>query len=161
MRYLFTPKHFSELQSLIAELKKAANESVKRGFESASEQDGHHDEGYQLSLRETAVNDRRLRDLAEICRNAEVVVPVEQSETVRFGNGVEIIYPNGEKLRYILEGYVLDSSKNYISINSPLGSAIIGAKKGEKRTFSIEGRTITVIVGEIFPPSYVDALYDK
>jgi transcription elongation GreA/GreB family factor len=161
MRYLFTPKRFSELQSLVAELKKAANESAKRGFESGLEQDGHHDEGYQLSLRETAVNDRRVGDLEEVCRNAEITVPVEQSETVRFGNGVEIIYPNGEKLRYILEGYVLDFSKNYISINSPFGSAIIGAKKGEKRSFSAGGRTITVIVGEIFPPSRADELYDK
>ncbi|TSC94250.1 MAG: hypothetical protein CEN87_545 [Parcubacteria group bacterium Licking1014_1] len=153
MRYLFTPKRFAELELMIVQLREKADQIATSGFKSGLEQDGHHDEGYQLSLREIAIYDRRANDLEEIRRNVEVVEPLEQNEVVQFGNGVEVVYSNGEKIRYIMEGYVFDSSENSISVNSPLGQAIIGAKTGESRSFMVGDKNIVVTVGRIFPPS--------
>jgi len=156
MRYPFTPQRLAQLELIIDEAKKQADHAAKSGFESGSEQDGHHDEGYQLSLRETAVLDTRLRNLVDILRNAEIVVPVEQDQQVRFGNGVELIYKNGDASRLIVEGYVFDSAENRLSILSPLGRAIIGAKPGDEVSFTVSGRTITVIVCKIFSPSQAE-----
>ena len=156
MRYLFTPQRIAQLDLMIRNLKKQADRTARIGFESGSEQDGHHDEGYQLSLRETAVLDTQLRNLMNIRDNAEVVVPVEQDQQVRFGNGVELIHENGEVLRLIVEGYVFDSTKNRLSIHSPLGQAIIGAKQGDKVSFTVGNRTITVIVNKIILPSQAE-----
>jgi len=156
MRYLFTPQGLAQLELMIDNLKKQIDHAARSGFESGSEQDGHHDEGYQLSLREIAVLDTQIRDLINIRRNAEVVVPVEQDQQVRFGNGVELIYENGEVLRLIVEGYVFNSAENRLSIRSPLGQAIIGAKAGDKVSFTVGNRTITVIVKKIVPPSQAE-----
>jgi transcription elongation GreA/GreB family factor len=109
-----------------------------------------------LSLRETAVLDTQLRNLINIRRNAEVVVPVEQDQQVQFGNGVELIYENGEVSRLIVEGYVFVSAENRLSIHSPLGQAIIGAKQGDKVSFMVGNRTITVIVNKIILPSQAE-----
>ena len=156
MEYLFTPQRLAQLEALITEAKKRADRAAQSGFQSGSEQNGHHDEGYQLSLRETSTWDRRVRDLEEIRRNARVIVPVEQDELVQFGNGVEIIYPNGEVMRLIVEGYSFDSSQHSLSLNSPLGRAVLGKKSGEEVSFVVGNRTIPVKIGDISPPSQAD-----
>lgn len=156
MKYPLTPQRFAQLESMITEAKEKADQAARSGYESGSEQDGHHDEGYQLSLQQTAMLDKRLRDLIEIRRNAEIVTPVEQDQQVQFGNGVELIYPNGEVTRFIMEGYVFGSSENRLSIHSPLGRAIIGAKQGDEVSFKVGDRTITVVVGKIFLPSQAE-----
>jgi len=156
MKYPFTPQQLTQLELMINEAKKQADHAARSGFESGSEQDGHHDEGYQLSLRETVVLGTQLRNLVDIRRNAEIVVPIEQDQQVCFGNGVELIYENSEVLRLIVVGYVFGSAENRLSIHSPLGRAIIGAKLGDKVNFTVGSRTITVTVGRIFFPSQVE-----
>jgi transcription elongation GreA/GreB family factor len=156
MKYLFTPKRLAELESMIADAKVQADCAAQSGYQSGSEQDGHHDEGYQLSLQQVSMLDRRLRDLETIRSNAEIVIPVEQNQKVQFGNGVELIYPNGEVARFIVEGYVFGSSENRLSIHSPLGRAIIGAREGDEVIFRVGNRTITVVVRKIFLPSQAE-----
>jgi len=158
MKYILTPQRLAQLELMIGELKKRADHAARSGFESGSEQDGHHDEGYQLSLRETTLLDTQLRNLVDIRCNAEIVVPVEQDQQVRFGNGVELLYKNGEVSRSIMEGYVFGSAENRISIHSPLGRAIIEAKPGDVVSFTVGGRTITVTVRKIFLPSQAEKL---
>lgn len=156
MKYLFTPQRLAQLESMIAEAKEKADQAARSGYESGSEQDGHHDEGYQLSLQQTAMLDRRLRDLVDVRRNAEIAIPTEQDQQVQFGNGVELIYPNGEVARFIVEGYVFGSSENRLSIHSPLGRAITGAKQGDEVSFKAGDRIITVVVEKIFFPSQTE-----
>lgn len=158
MKYLFTRQRLAQLESMITEAKEKADQAARSGYESGAEQDGHHDEGYQLSLQQTAMLDRRLRDLVDIRRNAKIATPVEQDQQVEFGNGVELVYPNGETARFIVEGYVFGSSENHLSIYSPLGRAITRAKQGDKVSFKVGDRTITVVVGRIFLPSQAERL---
>ena len=153
MRHFFTPKKFAELRVMVEKTKKIADDIVGSGFQSGAAQDGHHDEGYQLSLREIVVHDSMANNLAAVLANAEVVQPAEQNEAVYFGNAVEIIYQDGDKEKYLIESFVLPGSENSLSMNSPLGKAILGARSGERRNFVIDGRDITVTIGQIFPPS--------
>jgi len=47
MRYPFTPQRLAQLELMIDKLKEQTDHAARSGFESGSEQDGHHDEGYQ------------------------------------------------------------------------------------------------------------------
>jgi transcription elongation factor GreA len=154
MKYLFTPERYKQLESMLLEMIEKTDESARRGFQSGSEQDGHHDEGFQLGLRETAINDKRLSDLEKIYKNAEVMVPIEQDDIVQFGNGVEIIYQDGEVVKCIVESYSFGfSEKEIVSMESPLGQAILGTRTGDERKFTVNNKTITVKIGKILPPS--------
>lgn len=156
MKYLFTPQRIAQLESMITEAREKADQAARSGYESSAGQDGHHDEGYQLSLQQTAMLDRRLRDLIDVRRNAEIVIPVEQDQQVQFGNGVELVYSNGNLSRFVVEGYVFGSSKNSFSLHSPLGRAIVGAKRGDEVSFNVDDRIITVVVKKIFFPSQAE-----
>ncbi len=162
MEYLFTRKRFMELVALIEKSKKEADAVATSGFESGASQDGHHDEGYQLSLRETSVKDRRLGTLEEMRQNARVVDPVEQSGHIELGNGVVLSYPTGKRLGAIIDGFVFDhTGKELISVGSPLGKSIVGASVGQFCSFKVGERIITVKVEKIFPPSKADLAYSE
>ena len=154
--YFFTPQRFAELESMIAEAKEKADQAARSGHESGAEQDGHHDESYQLSLRQTATLDRLVMDLEEIKCNAEIVIPAEQDHCVQFGNGVELVYSSGEVERFVVEGYIFDFSNNRLSVHSPLGQAITGKRAGEKAQFNVGGRNVVVVIGRIFLPSQAE-----
>ena len=153
MRYFFTPKRFADLKAMVQRARKKADDIAGSGYQSGAEQDGHHDEGYQLSLRETFVHDSIANNLATVLANAEIVEPVEQNGSVQFGNMVEIIYQDGDTENYLIESFVLPGSENSLSMDSPLGKAILGAKSGETISFIADSRKITVTIGQIFPPS--------
>lgn len=160
MRYFLTPQRFEEISLLVQSAQRSVTNTVTSGFESGAEQDGHHDEGYQLSLRQAEVDDSILKNLAEVLRNAEIVNPKEQNETVAIASGVIVLQPNGEQLRCVLEGYVLNNLPGMrISIHSPLGKAILGAKKGEKREVNLHGKKVLVTIEEILPPSQAENIY--
>lgn len=70
-------------------LKGDANEKVKQGAEvSGSAGDGHHDEGYQLSKRETWVADKLANELSYDIDQCVPITPEEQNEIVQIGNAV-------------------------------------------------------------------------
>jgi transcription elongation factor GreA len=155
--YVFTEREYSQLLRLIAEAKKRTDQAATDGYESGAEQDGHHDESYQLSLRETALHDRRVSELEEIRNTAKVVVPTEQADRVLLGNVVDVEYKGGQRLKVIICGCSLSSTENpsyqEVSIKSPLGRALLGAREGETREFDIGTKRSSVKVLTIYPPS--------
>lgn len=155
MQYTLTVKDYSKLEELISVFREQGNTSAKEGYESGAAQDGHHDEGYQLSLRETALHDRRIRELEEIRNNCKVVEAEEQDKVVKIGNIVFLEYPDGRNIKAILCGYPFGQTVylSEISISSPIGKAIMGAKKGEIRQVNVGGKKISVTVTEILFPS--------
>lgn len=112
---------------------------------------------------EVIVEEMKLRGLIEGIKNlimcAQVIEPEEQDVVVRIGNGViiEIIEHEDEStlrfLGFVLEGYTRDSDDGRVSIFSPLGKLILGAKKGEKRVLSLKNGKRVVCIKQIFPPS--------
>jgi transcription elongation GreA/GreB family factor len=91
--------------------------------------------------------------------NAQVIEPEEQNINVQVGNGVEIRYYDGTTFRFILEGYWLGSLENRVSVYGPLGQALFGAKKGEKRTLKLDREEKNIIVIDIILPSIVKKTY--
>jgi transcription elongation GreA/GreB family factor len=157
MSYILTKSDCDKLDQLITEAKDRTNQAALDGYTSGAEQDGHHDECYQLSLRETALHNRRLKELEEIRNQATVINPEEQSERVQLGNIVQLQYEDDRLLEIIICGYSFTSSekreRQEISIKSPMGRAILGAQIGDTRQMHVKGKTITVKIVDILPPS--------
>jgi transcription elongation GreA/GreB family factor len=105
----------------------------------------------------TALLDRRLKELEEIISNVEIITPIEQSDTVQIENGVELQYGDGNIFRFIVVGYAFATANEgdleEVSVYSPIGKAVLGARSGEKRNLIVGNRHIEVKVTKIYPPS--------
>jgi len=156
--YIFTREEFEELEKLIKKTKERLKEIIQLKAEAHSGQDGWHDEGFQMFQREEMMLNKRLSELQTLRRNAQVIDPEEQNEVVKIGNGVVIEYEDGKTLEFILDGYIITPSKNRISIYSPLGRILQGAKKGEERILLIGKTKRVVTVKEIYSPSVAKIL---
>jgi len=154
MEYIFSQREFEKLKKSIKQTEKVLAKITNAKAESGSGQDGWHDESFRVFLIEEQMWNKRLSELKDILSQAKVLTPEEQKEVVKFGNGVKILYEeSGEIFEFILDGYLIDPCENKVSIYSPIARAIIGAKKGEKRTLVINGREIVVTILEIYLPS--------
>lgn len=130
--YTFLPFQVNLLVRAIEKNRKTGNEIATSGYLSGAEQDGHHDEGYQLSLRETAVHDQRVSELERMFGNKLIVEPINQEEVVLIGNGVSVQFKGGEEMHFILVAHIFEPySGGLISLSSPLGKAILGKKTGD------------------------------
>jgi len=86
---------------------------------------------YQSAKEELAFTDGRIAELEELVKNAKVVNPVI-GNLVDFGNSVTVEV-NGAKVVFQIVGeWEANPAQKKISHTSPLGSALIGRKVGEK-----------------------------
>ncbi len=154
-RVPLTKTQYQILLKMIKEAEETHVKSIRSGCESGSEQDGHHDEGFQLGLRESAISNERLRTLLDILNRAVVFKPLEQRKVVKIGNGVIIEHNNQQESRLILVGYAIDMGPQYnlVSAGSPMGKALIGAHVGETREFCVGGKKNTILIKDIILPS--------
>lgn len=152
-KYIFTRKGYKALIQLIKKNEAILKQTTKAKSEAGAGQDGWHDEGFKTGATEEMMWSKRLGELEELCRNAEVVDPIEQNEFVDLGTGVILGQEDGKTSKFILEGYNIEGLEGRLSIHSPLGQAILGAKKGEKRSLLIGGNEKLIIIQKIIPPS--------
>ena len=75
--------------------------------------------------------DQRIARVEEILRSVTVVDPAA-AEEVRFGANVTVKYPSGDVEVFRVVGVnEIDLEKNFISWQSPLAKALMGAKAGD------------------------------
>ena len=78
----------------------------------------------------------RINELKDMIRNAQTVEESIDKETVRIESVVILSFDDNRNIEYkITDSLQADPGKNLISYSSPLGSAILGAKRGESREF--------------------------
>ncbi|OGY22523.1 MAG: hypothetical protein A3A65_00850 [Candidatus Chisholmbacteria bacterium RIFCSPLOWO2_01_FULL_49_14] len=86
---------------------------------------------YTAARFELGATDRRLRQLRYLLRFGEVIEG-SSSGTIGFGNNVTLA-SNGKNHTYTLVGkFESDPAKHKLSVDSPLGKAIVGKRMGEK-----------------------------
>ncbi len=93
---------------------------------------------YDDAKNEQAFVEGRIKDLESLLRNVKIIEEEDESpggnHEVKIGSTVEIRdAESGEKFTYTLVGSAeADPSENKISNESPVGSAILGRKVGDK-----------------------------
>jgi len=151
--YLFTRQGYDELKEAIVEARKKLNQMMCEKGEAGREQDGWHDETYRAAEVQERIWSKKLGDLQKLASNAKIVEPEEQNKEVRFGVGVVIEYDDGAERNIIVEGYQISHFKGLVSVHSPVGRSLIGAKINERRSFNVGETQRMVKIKKIFPPS--------
>lgn len=103
----------------------------------------------RMRLREI---DRRLRQLDRIIDHAKVIETAEPADgSIRFGATVTLTEVKTHKTRtYTLVGVQeIDPIQGKISINSPVGTALLGKKQGDKISVTIPRGTVEYSITEI------------
>lgn len=135
--FIMTQKGYDEaverLKYLQTEKKKEITERIKvaRGFGDLSE-----NAEYDAAKNEEALNESEIRELENKIKNAKIMEESTDNSKVHFGNTVTVYdFDLEETLTYTIMGSTeADPDKNIVSIDSPFGSALVGARCGDKVT---------------------------
>lgn len=155
-----TPEAFERLSAELAHLKGEGRRMVSAKIAQAREEgDLSENGGYHAAREEQGHQEARIRQLTQMLENAQVGEAVVAADEVVPGVAVTIYYDDDpdDSDTFLLgsrEVMGLDDSVDLevFSPQSPLGSAIMGRKVGEKvRYIAPTGKPIEVTVVEVKP----------
>lgn len=117
----------------------------------------HHDEAARDGRRELAQGEDMIERLERAIKNACIVEPSQQTETVMMGNTIEIDFLDFDDADEftILGEYDFRIDKSFISSQSPLAQAVLGHEEGGVVSYEgPEGRTLSVAIKKIKPGNF-------
>ncbi len=129
-----TEEGLQEIKDELKHLKTVKREEISLKLETAIAQgDLKENADYHAAKEEQAFVELRIRDLEDSLRRAEIIKDVGPSDTVRVGSTVTVMEVgyDEEETYYIVGAHEADPSNGRISNESPIGSALLGAKKGQ------------------------------
>ena len=120
-----------EIEYRIHEVRKAALDDVK---ETRAQGDLSENFEYHAAKRFKNKNESRIRYLQRTIKNAIVIDDSSADDEVGVNNTVEVLYEDDESTETIkiVTTIRADSLSGMISIESPLGKALLGHKKGDR-----------------------------
>lgn len=128
-----TAKGLSDAKSELDFLKKTQREQIARKINQAREYgDLAENSEYDAALEEQSLVESRISELENILKGAKVIAEKSDNFFVVIGSTVKIEMDDGIEEFTIVGRVEADPAKKRISNESPLGSALIGAKKGEE-----------------------------
>lgn len=112
-------------------VRKEAIEAVK---EARAQGDLSENFEYYAAKRDKNKNESRIRYLEKMLKNAEIVNDSSKEDEVGINNEVEIYFEDDDETEKfkIVTSIRGNSLNHYISIESPIGKAVIGHKVGER-----------------------------
>lgn len=127
-----TSKGLSDAKTEIEFLKKTKRVQIAERIHQAREYgDLAENSEYDAALEEQAMVENRIEELEKLLSNVQVIKTIAQSDFVVIGSTVNVEM-DGETDEFTIVGRMeADPSKKLISNESPLGSSLLGAKKGE------------------------------
>ena len=120
-----------------------AGERLKEAFQPGDIEDNPE---YEQAKEEVGLLDGRIYELQEMIGRAQIIKDTHSS-IVGPGSTIEVAENDGEIETYHLVGAVeSDPSAGRISVDSPVGRALVGKKKGDKVTVSVPSGTLTLTI---------------
>ncbi|GAY13119.1 transcription elongation factor GreA [Pseudonocardia sp. N23] len=140
----------SELDQLIANRPVIAAEINARREEGDLKENG----GYHAAREEQGQQEARIRQLQELLRTAQVGTAPSSTDVASPGTVLTVKYDDDDTEKVLLGSREEGSHGDLqvISPNSPLGAALLGAKVGETREYSLpDGGTMKVTLAGVAP----------
>ena len=136
MTHYVSKGKLEELEQELKELQTTKRFEVAEKLKKAKEHgDLSENFEYAQAKEEQEGLERKILELEEIVKSAEVIIKAGKKDTVNVGHTVAIKRGSGEKVAYTIVGsQESDPSQNRISNTSPVGKALIGKKVGETAT---------------------------
>ena len=147
-----TPEGFETLQQEELELWKRRAEVTQALSAAAAEGDRSENAEYIYRKKQLREMDRRIRYLQKRLPDLTVVDKVGNENQVFFSAWVELETENGEKVEYRIVGgdeIDADTSKGYISVDSPMARALLKREVDDEVTVKIGDQTTTYFVNAI------------
>ena len=148
----YTQEGFNKLKEEYEFRSKIERERIKVAIaEARSFGDLSENAEYDEARNEQAKNEARIKELEELIQHAEVVdETMHDSETVGLGSAVKV-ERNGAEVEYKIVGSnEADPFANMISDLSPVGKALVGAKKGDTVTFDTPAGTASLKILDVY-----------
>ncbi len=148
----YTQEGFAKLKEEYDFRSKVERERIKVAIaEARSFGDLSENAEYDEARNEQAKNEARIKELEELIQNAEVVDDtMHDAETVGLGSTVKV-ERNGTEVEYKIVGSnEADPFANLVSDMSPVGKALVGAKKGSTVTFETPAGMASMTILDVF-----------
>ncbi|MBI2334428.1 transcription elongation factor GreA [Candidatus Daviesbacteria bacterium] len=128
-----TSKGLSDARVELDYLKKTKRVQIAERIHQAREYgDITENSEYDAAVEEQSLMENRISELEEVLKNARVISEKQTTDFVVIGSTVKIEMDDGIDEFKIVGRVEADPSKKRISNESPLGMALLGAKKGEE-----------------------------
>ncbi|MBI2599881.1 transcription elongation factor GreA [Candidatus Daviesbacteria bacterium] len=127
-----TAKGLAEAKAELDRLKKLKRAEIADRINQAREYgDLTENSEYDTAMEDQALNENRIAELEEILKGAKVIKEEHDNEFVVIGSTIKIEMDDGIDEFTIVGRVEADPTKKRISNESPLGSALLGARKDE------------------------------
>ena len=154
-----TPAGFEQLQEELRVLWKEERPDVTRQVaEAAALGDRSENADYIYGKRRLGEIDRRVHYLSKRLDEVQVVDRLpDDTNRIFFGATIDLEREDGESLRYRIVGAdEFDRQDHYISVDSPLAQQLLGKRKGDLISLSLDGQTTRYAIVAINYPSVAD-----
>jgi len=143
---LLTPEGLEKLKrdlEIALQRRAEAGERLKEAFQPGDIEDNPE---YEQAKEEVGLLDGRIYELQEMIGRAQIIKE-SHSSVAGPGSTIDVVDSDGQTETYHLVGAVeSDPSAGRISIDSPVGRALVGKKKGDRITVSVPSGTLTLSV---------------
>lgn len=147
-QYHLTQDGKVELETELSELKNRRSEIAEKIANARDYGDLSENAEYDAAREEQAQLESRVAELEEILQNADIIKPAKSNGTIRVGSTVDL--KNGKKVTYQIVGPVeADPLEGKISNESPIGSALMGKKVGDKVTIETPKGSVSYTVEDV------------
>jgi transcription elongation factor GreA len=145
-----TPEGRDRLQEELEHLRHTKMPELTTRIQDANEHGDISDNSEYEDLKEEVVmTDARITELEFLLDTAEIVQPPSDGE-IGLGSTVTILSDDGESETWrLVSPEEADTRAGAISTDSPVGSALVGRKKGDKTTVETPGGVITYTVKNV------------
>lgn len=145
-KVLFTKEGYEKMQKDYQDLTVRRKDAVLQ-LKTAREMGDLSENGaYKAARFELTSIDRELRRLVFLLQIGEIAGPADKNE-VDFGS--HLVVSDGKNLLEftLVGGYESNPSQKKLSVNSPIGQAVLGKRKGEKAVVNAPGgQTVYTVV---------------
>ena len=131
-KFILTRQGLTSLKSEYDELTKVKRSQIIKRIQIAREfGDLSENSEYDAAKEEQSLLETRIVQLEDVLKRAQIIEPVRKADFVVIGSTI-VVEIEGEKDEFTIVGTIeADPSKKKISNESPVGTAMLGAKVGE------------------------------
>lgn len=149
-KILLTSEKKSELELELNELETKKLPEISSYLEHARQSDLSEDtDDLSVMLEEKESADDRIEEIKEILANCEVIEKTECKDIATIGSEIKVEFKGKAQSFKIVNSLEADPMKGYISDKSPLGKALLKAKKNETIKVKVHGNVLEYKVLEI------------
>jgi len=147
--YCVTQAKFDELRRQLEKLKKAQPAAISEVERLAQMGDFSENAAYQIAKGRLRGLNQRILELSEFLARAQIIKRNEKTDFVQVGHLITIKNNASEKTYRILGASETNPGAGVISRHSPLGSALLNKKVGDKVTIKMANKETVWEIVEI------------